>query len=95
MAEGRIFKKNLEIRLKTLEEQLVDIFSRIGLLDEQARQASYRALLAMAQCEPSGPVTHEGAEGFTRRLTETRATRSPRDDRDGGLTSRRSASTTR
>ena len=94
MAEERILKKNLEVRLKTVEEQLDDIFSRIGLLDEQARQAGYRAWLATGQGGPAG-LNCQGNEGsqreMNRKLVELKSTATTSDHRDGRIASRRAA----
>lgn len=47
MSSGRNRTKELGARLATIEELIEEIVGRIGLLDEQARQAGYRAQLAI------------------------------------------------
>ena len=49
MAKVRTLKNEIEVRLQTVEEKIEEIFGRVGLLDEQARQAGYRAYLAVLQ----------------------------------------------
>jgi hypothetical protein len=67
MAKVRILKNEIEVRLQTVEEKLEEIFGRIGLLDEQARQAGYHAYLAMARLGQVGgtPPTSNGDRGPT------------------------------
>jgi hypothetical protein len=67
MAKVRTLNKAIEVRLQTVEERLEEIFGRIGLLDEQTRQAGYHAYLAMVQLghvEPT-PLTSGGRRGAT------------------------------
>ncbi|HLW71908.1 MAG TPA: hypothetical protein VKS22_14935 [Candidatus Binataceae bacterium] len=61
MTKVRMPKKEIEVRLQTVEERLEEIFGRIGLLDEQTRQAGYHAYLAMVQLGQTGrtPLTAE------------------------------------
>jgi hypothetical protein len=49
MAKARGSRDVFEIRLKTVEQKLDEIFGRVGLLDEQARQVGYRSYLAAVQ----------------------------------------------
>lgn len=49
MSNSKIPAKKIAARLRTVEERLEDVVGRIGLLDEQARQAGYHAQLAIEQ----------------------------------------------
>ncbi len=61
MSSGRNRTKELGARLATVEELIEEIVGRIGLLDEQARQAGYRAQLAIEHWnETHEVIAHEG-----------------------------------
>ncbi|MGH7836900.1 MAG: hypothetical protein ACREQC_03645 [Candidatus Binataceae bacterium] len=98
MAKVKIVKNELEVRLRTVEQQLEDIFGRIGLLDEQARQAGYHAYLAMVQMNQvrqTPPSSNEcgATDDECDRQEALGATRF--DQRVGKTTSRRSAHSSR
>ena len=95
MAKMRSPKSELEVRLKTVEEKLEEIFGRIGLLDEQARQAGYHAYLAMVQLGqvrrmPQSSLSERGGEEVDK-LETMEATLTRLDQRAGKMANKRTA----